>query len=211
MAAFGFLVYWFVEIVVRFAFFGQELWFKPADIYNQLKDRFEVLVSLAGLTLFGLVVVYKRYLNNNLSYFDPSIPLGNLHKDLVSNPTPDNLDWSFDAAGRLCFILPLLRLLSTFAVVSRLFFGLLAILPIFWDVYVVGLIIFYMFCSLGVLLFFGTYSVLLDDANGIPEATFDSMLNSVFVCFNLFNGESWDLLMEAGVNSSGLWCVPSYA
>ena len=52
--------------------------------------------------------------------------------------------------------------------------------------------------------------VLLDDANGIPEATFDSFLHSIFVCFNLFNGESWDLLMEAGVNSTGLWYMSVY-
>ena len=104
-------------------------------------------------------------------------------------------------------MVPLLRLLSTFPAVSRLFFGLLAILPIFWDVYATGVIIFYMFAALGVLMFFGKYQVLLGDANEIPDATFDSFLHSIFVCFNLFNGESWDLLMEAGVNSTGLWYV----
>lgn len=208
-----FMLYWFVEVLIRFIAFGGALWNKPRDIYHQMKNRFEVIVSTAPVVLFVGVVVFKRYGAEHPldSYFDFTIPLNNLL--LAGNRTsisPQHLDWTFDAAGRLCFMIPLLRLLSTFPAVSRLFFGLLAILPIFWDVYATGLIIFYMFSGLGVLMFFGKYQVLLGDANEIPEATFDSFMNSIFVCFNLFNGESWDLLMEAGVNSTGLWYMSVY-
>lgn len=212
LVAFCFLIYWAFEIFVRFCYFGRTLWFKPTDVYNQMKDRYEVIVSLAGLSFFGCIVLFKRYAGEDPSpnYFNFMIPWRNLHKNLSNTPSPEYLDWSFDAAGRLCFMIPLLRLLSIFPAVSRLFFGLLAILPIFWDVYVTGLIIFYVFSALGVLLFFGKYQTLIGDANEIPDATFDSFLNSIFVCFNLFNGESWDLLMEAGVNSTGLWYMCMY-
>ena len=174
-----------------------------------MKNRFEVIVSLAGIICFLGVLLYKRYMQQEPApnYFNFVIPLGNLRKNAT---TPEQLDWDFDAAGRLCFIIPILRLLSSFGAVSRLFFGLLAILPIFWDVYATGVIIFYMFSALGVLLFFGKYQVLKEDANEIPEATFDSFLNGVYVCFNLFNGESWDLLMEAGVKATGLWYMSVY-
>lgn len=105
MGAFLFMMYWFIEVLVRFAYFGAEMWNKPRDIYNQMKNRFEVIVSVAGVVSFAGVVVYKRYMateSPDENYFNILMPIHALQQSM--NRTTMTPEYVLAGQARQCWV-----------------------------------------------------------------------------------------------------------
>jgi hypothetical protein len=75
-----------------------------------------------------------------------------------------------------------------------LFFGLGLVLPQFWPVVALVLIVVFVYAAVGCQLMAGAFAY-LHDSYSIPQANFDSLFASMVSSFQLLNGESWNVIM----------------
>ena len=130
IVCFCFLLFWCIHATLYGVSFGfSRLWKNPTDIFQQMSDRMTLVVGFSGLSLFVLSITIMR-LSAQPNYF-------NINSELK--------DYKFNAIGRFWFLIPTIRLFTLTPKIARLLFGLLVILPLFWDVYVMFIVLLYMF------------------------------------------------------------------
>ena len=94
--------------------------------------------------------------------------------------------------GKMATAIELLRVFSAFESIRVIFFCMLAILPNYVDVVLLALFTMVAFACLGCILLVGTFKYVQADVYDMPQANFNSMLDSLTTLFQLFIGEAWN-------------------
>jgi voltage-dependent calcium channel L type alpha-1D len=112
--------------------------------------------------------------------------------------TPDGYAIYTFAPGsslRCVLALPTFRLLSTLPSVRVMWFGLLFVLPSYWALVTVMLLVLYVYAVVGVFLYARQFELAVDyDA---PEAVFDSMLQSLLTLYQMLTGAWSDIMLTS--------------
>lgn len=113
-------------------------------------------------------------------------------------------DWDL---VRFAMTLPVLRIGLLVRSIRRLVFNLVQSIPVLLPVVVLLSLIFFIFGTVGVTLFSGKFSTLLQE--NAPDGDFDTLSRSLLTLFQLFTGEAWERVMYAGINVTS-WAATGY-
>ena len=182
-----FMVVFFLEIGFRILCFGwKDFWYVNDDFFQQCTNRFDFRVN--GLTLFvAAIAVITKISQNKKLWFDP-------WKKPNSDGSITSNDWT-----RLVLALPLLRAFSTIRLIRDIVMGMITVFPQYVHVFVLLVMTFYFYACLGCLLFASEFKY--NQSYEIPDANFNSMLDSIITLFQLFVGEAWNDVLQAALNT----------
>ena len=175
------------DIMLRLAGGFYTFWWVPSDFYSQQKNRYDFGVSCLSLGMFVFVVVQKL-----------SVPEPLPAEDLALAFWYDLRGWN-----RVTLALPGFRLFSAVNTVRVTWFCMLAILPQIASTFILLLMSFFAFACLGCWQMAGAFHFLGTEAYELPQANFNSMLDSLTTLFQLFIGEAWNSVAEAAVATEG--------
>lgn len=158
----------------------------PYSIFAQSKNRYDAWISGLSIAFLGLGAAQLIF--------------------EVKQSEPDGSTSSFfglDSWNRIALALPVLRLFSGPKSIRTIWFCLSSILPNYSSVVVLGAIGLYCFGCGGCWLLAFRFHHLGPEVYDLPEANFNSMLDSVTTLFQLFIGEAWNSVKQAAVDSNG--------
>jgi hypothetical protein len=180
--SFLFLIWGFLEIGLRIGCSGwRDFWHVNNDFFQQSANRFDLRVNV--VTLFVLIICMAiKASNNEPMWFT------------MWGTTPGYNDWS-----RIVLALPLMRAFSTIRLLRDIVMGMITVIPSYVHVFTLLIIAFYFYGALGCLLFASDFKY--QKNYDIPDANFNSMLDSIMTLFQLFVGEAWNSVMEAAMNT----------
>ena len=172
----GLLVLFSIEVSVRVwvtspSIFWNYARYKKDGTEDQFANRMHLcLTVIAGLGVIVFGVISSRY------------------------------DAQYHNWFRFFLALPVGRLLVTNDQSRHLLWCLVLILPMFVDLLIFLLLIFYVFSYWGVWLFHDKFKVLAyEGEGGHPGCDFDSLTNAMITLFQLLVGEAWHEVMYAAV------------
>jgi len=180
--SFGFLIWGFIEIGLRIACVGwRDFWHVNNDFFLQSSNRFDFRVNALTLFVLLLCMAIKG------GYGDP------MWFERWGSKKGSN-DWS-----RIVLALPLMRAFSTIRLLRDIVMGMITVIPSYVHVFTLLAIVFYFYGALGCLLFASDFKYNVDYE--LPDANFNSFLDSIMTLFQLFVGEAWNDVMEAAMNT----------
>ena len=161
-------------------------WDVPYSIFLRKKNQFDLLVSAFSL-LFLAQAVGQHLLEwpQDADADGPAAFLG------------------LEAWNRITLALPSLRLFSAIGKIRVIWVCLSAILPRYSHVFTLWFVFMYGFGCVGCWLLAGRFRHLDESVYDMPQANFNSMLDSVTSLFQLFIGEAWNGVKQAAVDTRG--------
>jgi hypothetical protein len=170
--SFLFLIWGFLEIGLRIGCVGwRDFWHVNNDFFQQSANRFDFKVNLVTLFVLILCMAIKAS-NNEPMWFTKW------------GTTPGYNDWS-----RIVLAIPLMRAFSTIHLLRDIVMGMITVIPSYVHVFTLLIIAFYFYGALGCMLFSSDFKYQKDYS--LPDANFNSMLDSIMTLFQLFVGEAW--------------------
>jgi hypothetical protein len=180
---FAFGLFWFhvVDVMLRLYAFGwKEYWLyskyhkgvATESKYVQMRNRFDLFIMVGAILGF---------------LFAWSASGGDVDFDTVAKQN----------RFTIVATIPVLRIFSVMPHVKDLFFALILILPQFTDLFVLLILVLLIYGIIGVNLFAGKFTELLQ--GDAPDASFDTLRDSLQSLFQILIGEGWDELMYAGI------------
>ena len=183
-----FLVWGFVEIGLRIVCIGwRDFWHVKNDFFQQSANRFDFKCNFITFCVLILCILIKAG-NGEPIWFTRW------------NPARGYNDWS-----RIVLALPLMRAFSTIRLLRDIVMGMMTVIPLYVHVFTLLVIFFYFYGALGCLLFASDFKYNKDYI--LPDANFNSFLDSIMTLFQLFVGEAWNDVMEAALSTGKV--VPS--
>ena len=184
----SFLIFGFLEILARIFCFGwRDFWYVNDDFFQQAANRFDFQVNCLTLIVIIIALVVKISEEKKL-WFD----------DWQSQDDDDDelyhQDWT-----RLLLAVPILRAFSTIYIIRDIVMGMKTVFPQYVHVFTLLGVVFYFYACLGCLLFANEFK--FNSSYEIPDANFNSMLDSLITLFQLFVGEAWNDVLQAALNT----------
>ena len=168
-------------------------WDVPYSIFLRKKNQFDLLVS--GFSLLFLVFAVLQHLFDTPQGQDAYGPAA-----FLGWPGRDH---GLEAWNRITLALPSLRLFSAIGKIRVIWVCLAAILPRYSHVFTLWFVFMYGFGCVGCWLLAGRFRHLDESVYDMPQANFNSMLDSVTSLFQLFIGEAWNGVKQAAVDTRG--------
>ena len=168
-------------------------WDVPYSIFLRKKNQFDLLVS--GFSLLFLVFAVLQHLFDTPQDQDAYGPAA-----FLGWPGRDH---GLEAWNRITLALPSLRLFSAIGKIRVIWVCLAAILPRYSHVFTLWFVFMYGFGCVGCWLLAGRFRHLDESVYDMPQANFNSMLDSVTSLFQLFIGEAWNGVKQAAVDTRG--------
>ena len=172
-----FMIIGFVEIGLRIFCFGwRDFWHVNDDFFQQCANRFDFYVNCLTLFVIVIAVVSKIGQSESLEF--------QRWNQLSGSSTVKSNDWT-----RLILAVPILRAFSTIYLIRDIVMGMLTVFPQYVHVFTLLGVVLYFYAVLGCFLFASDFKY--NQSYEIPDANFNSMLDSLITLFQLFVGEAW--------------------
>ena len=149
-------------------------WDVPHSIFAQAKNRYDLSVSI-------------------LSVFFAALAVGQVLGG-VPQAESTGQQWfgGVESWNRIAIAIPIMRLFSAAMKLRTIWFCLGAILPQYTHLFTLCCVGIYWFACLGCWLLAGRFRHLDESVYDMPQANFNSMLDSPTTLFQLLIGEAWD-------------------
>ena len=195
-----FLISGLVEISFRILCFGwRDFWYINDDFFHQCANRWDFYINSLTLGTIVIAIISKQWPDdpnpdpmvlptNNTWWFNDWI------EPAIASNTGQSNDWT-----RLILAVPLLRAFSTIRLIRDIVMGMMTVFPQYLHVFTLLGVVFYFYAALGCLLFASDFKY--NQSYEIPDANFNSMLDSLITLFQLFVGEAWNDILQAGLNT----------
>ncbi len=161
------------------------------DFYTQAANRYDFRVNCLVLLVLAAAWIYKANAGEPIWFARWGSIAGGAYND-----------WT-----RIALCLPLLRAFSTIRLIRDIVMGMLTVLPSYFHVVTLLLIVFYFYAALGCMLFASTYKYIDYE---LRDANFNSFLDACVTLFQLFVGEAWNTVLEAALNTGRVGAALCY-
>jgi Ca2+-binding EF-hand superfamily protein len=181
-----FIYFWFVELALRiFAISFARFWHVNEDFFQMVKNRVDFGCVFASFIALNVLIISRS---------SEGKPIFANWEQCTSEDNCEINDWA-----RIILSLNCLRLFGLMKSVREIIFCFYVIIPNYLNIIVLTALMMYSFAVWGCISFGGTFKYL--NNYDIPQANFNSMLDSILTLFQLFVGEAWNSVMGAAIDS----------
>eukprot|EP00736_Rhodelphis_marinus_P001255 Rmarinus@m.23591 len=179
-----FLVFYVFETIFKILAYGTKGYFKhhdPVDRYDRPARRWDFCIILIATVTY-----------------------------IVNRAIVGSIFIDEDDSMKVMVAIPTLRVFAVVPGARQLIFGIFSVLPGMAVLFMLFFVVVYMFAAVGCIMYAGSFAGIPIEEYHIPDANFNSFIDSLTTLFHMMAAESWSSIMYAAIDATSSYDAGIY-